>query len=46
MTTDKKLDNGKLTLAVAGRLDTNTPPELGEAVQLDGVGLDGIFALA
>lgn len=37
MTIDKKLDNGKLTLAVAGRLDTNTSPELEEAVQLDGV---------
>ena len=37
MTIDKKLDNGKLTLAVAGRLDTNTSPELEAAVKLDGV---------
>lgn len=37
MTIDKKLENGKLTLAVSGRLDTNTSPELEAAVQLDGV---------
>lgn len=37
MTIDKKLENGKLTLAVAGRLDTNTSPELEAAVKLDGV---------
>lgn len=37
MTIDKKVDNGKLTLTVTGRLDTNTSPELETAVQLDGV---------
>lgn len=37
MTIDKKQDNGKLTLTVAGRLDTNTSPELEAAVKLDGV---------
>lgn len=36
MTIDKKLEDGKLTLAVAGRLDTNTSPELEAAVKLDG----------
>ena len=37
MTIDKTFDNGKLTLAVGGRLDTNTSPELEAAVKLDGV---------
>lgn len=37
MTIDKTQENGKLTLAVSGRLDTNTSPELETAVQLDGV---------
>ena len=37
MTIDKKLENGKLTLAPAGRLDTNTSPELETALELDGV---------
>ena len=38
MTIDKKLENGKLTLALAGRLDTNTSPDLEEAVKaIDGV---------
>lgn len=37
MTIDKKLNDGKLTLAVTGRLDTNTSPELEAAVKLDGV---------
>ena len=37
MTIDKKLENGKLTLAIGGRLDSNTSPELDEAVKLDGV---------
>ena len=37
MTIDRKLENGTLTLAVAGRLDTNTAPELEAAVKLDGV---------
>ncbi len=36
MTIDRRLDNGTLTLAVAGRLDTNTAPELEAAVKLDG----------
>lgn len=37
MTIDKKLDNGRLTLALSGRLDTNTAPELGGELKLDGV---------
>ena len=37
MTIDRKQDNGKLTLSVSGRLDTNTSPELEAAVKLDGV---------
>ena len=37
MNIDKKLDNGCLVLKVEGRLDTNTSPELDEAVKLDGV---------
>ena len=37
MNIEKKLDNGRLTLKVDGRLDTNTSPDLEEAVKLDGV---------
>ena len=37
MTIEKKLENGTLTLAVAGRLDTNTAPDLEAALKLDGV---------
>ncbi len=37
MTIDKTLDNGKLTLAVSGRLDTNTSPELEAEAKTDGV---------
>lgn len=37
MTIDKKLENGTLTLALAGRLDTNTAPELEDELKLDGV---------
>ena len=37
MNIDKKLDNGCLTLKVEGRLDTNTSPDLAEAMKLDGV---------
>lgn len=37
MTIEKKLDNGTLTLTVAGRLDTNTAPELEAELKLDGV---------
>ena len=37
MNIDKKLDNGCLTLKVEGRLDTNTSPDLAEAMELDGV---------
>ena len=37
MTIDKKFSGGKLTLKVAGRLDTNTSPELDEQLKLDGV---------
>lgn len=37
MTIEKKLENGTLTLAVAGRLDTNTAPELEGEMTLDGV---------
>jgi anti-sigma B factor antagonist len=37
MTIEKKLENGKLTLALSGRLDTNTSPELEAELNLDGV---------
>ena len=37
MTIDKELKDGKLTLKVDGRLDTNTSPELEAALKLDGV---------
>lgn len=37
MNIEKKLDNGKLTLALTGRLDTNTSPELESELNLDGV---------
>ena len=37
MNIEKKLENGCLTLKVDGRLDTNTSPELDDAMKLDGV---------
>ncbi|MBQ6137364.1 MAG: STAS domain-containing protein [Kiritimatiellae bacterium] len=37
MDIEKKLEDGRLTLAVVGRLDTNTSPELEAEVKLDGV---------
>lgn len=37
MKIEKTLDGGTLTLKVEGRLDTNTSPELAEALALDGV---------
>ncbi len=37
MKIDKSLADGVLTLKVQGRLDTNTSPELAEAMSLDGV---------
>ena len=37
MTIDKRLEDGKLTLAVGGRLDTNTSPELEAELKADGV---------
>ena len=37
MQIDKTLDNGILTLKVAGRLDTNTSADLEAALALDGV---------
>lgn len=37
MNIDKKLDDGRLTLRVEGRLDTNTSPELEAELKLDGV---------
>lgn len=33
----KTVEDGKLTLAVSGRLDTNTAPELEDETKLDGV---------
>ena len=45
MEIDKKLENGKLTLALAGRLDTNTSPELEAELTLDGVN-EVVFDLA
>ena len=37
MTIDRKLENGTLTLAVTGRLDTNTAPELESEARAEGV---------
>lgn len=37
MNIDKKLDDGRLTIKVEGRLDTNTSPELEAELKLDGV---------
>ena len=37
MNIEKKLDGGKLSLKVIGRLDTNTSPELEAEMTLDGV---------
>ena len=37
MTIDKEFSDGKLTLKVAGRLDTNTSSELEAELKLDGV---------
>lgn len=37
MTIEKKNDSGKLAIAVAGRLDTNTAPELEDELKLDGI---------
>ena len=37
MNIEKKLEDGRLTLAVSGRLDTNTSPDLEAEVKLDGV---------
>ncbi len=37
MNIEKKLENGKLTLAPTGRIDTNTSPDLEDALVYDGV---------
>ncbi len=37
MTIDKKLEDGKLTMVIVGRIDTNTSPDLEAALELDGV---------
>ena len=37
MNIEKKLDGGKLSIKVIGRLDTNTSPELEAEMSLDGV---------
>ena len=37
MNIDKKLEDGKLSLKIGGRLDTNTSPELEAEMQLEGV---------
>ena len=45
MTIEKKSSDGKLTLKVVGRLDTNTTPELEAEMKLDGV-TDVVFDFA
>ena len=45
MTIEKRLDGGRLTLALDGRLDTNTSPELDAELALDGV-TEVVFDLA
>ena len=37
MNIDKKLENGHLSIALSGRLDTNTSPDLESELKLDGV---------
>ncbi len=37
MEISKKLEDGRLTLKVSGRLDTNTSPDLEAELKLDGV---------
>ena len=37
MQIESKLESGKLTLKIEGRLDTNTSPDLEAALKLDGV---------
>ena len=37
MNIDKRLEDGKLSLKIGGRLDTNTSPELEAELQLEGV---------
>lgn len=37
MQVSKKLENGKLEIAVSGRLDTNTSPDLESEISLEGV---------
>ncbi|MBR3085168.1 MAG: STAS domain-containing protein [Kiritimatiellae bacterium] len=37
MNIDKKLENGQLSIALSGRLDTNTSPDLESELKLDGV---------
>lgn len=37
MTINKKLENGKLSIKIDGRLDTGTAPELQAELRLDGV---------
>jgi len=37
MVITKKFDNGRMVVAVSGRVDTNTAPELSAALQLDSV---------
>ena len=37
MDIEKKLDDGRLSIRIAGRLDTNTSPELEAEMNLDGV---------
>ena len=37
MNIDKRLEDGKLSLKIGGRLDTNTSPELEAEMQLEGV---------
>ena len=37
MNIEKRLEDGKLSLRIGGRLDTNTSPELEAELKLDGV---------
>ena len=45
MSIDKKMEDGRLTFKVEGRLDTNTSPELEDELKLDGV-KEVVFDLA
>ncbi|MBO7483330.1 MAG: STAS domain-containing protein [Kiritimatiellae bacterium] len=45
MQIEKKIEDGKMTLSLSGRLDTNTSPDLEAEMKLDGIN-EVVFDLA